>query len=150
MSQETFVSTIEAQIKNKRRILFFWLLSFIALMIVSWLIWDSYQDRGNIVIIDFMSADGIVLGRTFVRYQGVEVGIVQDISFSDDFRKIEVKVSIKFDMKDALREEIQFWLVTLKVSLVGVFGLDVFVGGNYIGMMSGKGKEQDYFVVFDI
>lgn len=51
-----------------------------------------------------MSADGIVPGRTPVRYQGVEVGTVQDISLSDDLRKIEVKVSIKSDMKDALRE----------------------------------------------
>lgn len=141
---------IEVQIKNKCCILFFWLLLFIVLMIVSWLIWDSYQDWGNIVIIDFMLVDGIVSGCMFVCYQGVEVGIVQDISFSDDFCKIEVKVSIKFDMKDVLCEEIQFWLVMLKVLLVGVFGLDVFVGGNYIGMMLGKGKEQDYFVVFDI
>lgn len=104
MSQETPASTTEAQIKNKRRISPFWLLPFIALMIAGWLIWDSYQDRGNTVTIDFMSADGIVPGRTPVRYQGVEVGTVQDISLSDDLRKIEVKVSIKSDMKDALRE----------------------------------------------
>lgn len=142
MSQETPASTTEAQIKNKRRISPFWLLPFIALMIAGWLIWDSYQDRGNTVTIDFMSADGIVPGRTPVRYQGVEVGTVQDISLSDDLRKIEVKVSIKSDMKDALREETQFWLVTPKASLAGVSGLDALVGGNYIGMMPGKGKEQ--------
>ncbi len=64
MSQETPASTTEAQIKNKRRISPFWLLPFIALMIAGWLIWDSYQDRGNTVTIDFMSADGIVPGRT--------------------------------------------------------------------------------------
>ncbi len=46
----------------------------------------------------------VLSGRTPVRYQGVEVGTVQDISLSDDLRKIEVKVSIKSDMKDALRE----------------------------------------------
>lgn len=142
MSQETPASTTEAQIKNKRRISPFWLLPFIALMIASWLIWDSYQDRGNTVTIDFMSADGIVPGRTPVRYQGVEVGTVQDISLSDDLRKIEVKVSIKSDMKDALREETQFWLVTPKASLAGVSGLDALVGGNYIGMMPGKVKSR--------
>lgn len=95
---ETPASTTEAQIKNKRRISPFCLPPFIALMIAGWLIWDSYQDRGNTVTIDFMSADGIVPGRTPVRYQGVEVGTVQDISLSDDLRKIEVKVSIKSDM----------------------------------------------------
>lgn len=149
MSQETPASTTEAQIKTKRRISPFWLLPFIALMIAGWLIWGSYQDRGNTVTIDFMSADGIVPGRTPVRYQGVEVGTVQDVSLSDDLRKIEVKVSIKSDMKDALREETQFWLVTPKASLAGVSGLDALVGGNYIGMMPGKGKEQDHFVALD-
>lgn len=70
MSQETPASKTEAQIKTKRRISPFWLLPLIALMIAGWLVWDSYQDRGNSVTIDFMSADGIVPGRTPVRYQG--------------------------------------------------------------------------------
>lgn len=67
---------------------------------------------------------------------------MQDISLSDDLRKIEVKVSIKSDMKDALREETQFWLVTPKASLAGVSGLDALVGGNYIGMMRVKVKSR--------
>ena len=68
MSQETPASQTEAQIKTKRRISPFWLLPFIALMIAGWLIWGSYEDRGNTVTIDFMSADGIVPGRTPVSY----------------------------------------------------------------------------------
>ena len=57
---------------------------------------------------------------------------MQDISLSDDLRKIEVKVSIKSDMKDALREETQFWLVDAK-SIVGrCLRLGRLVGGNYI------------------
>lgn len=57
--------------------------------------------------------------RTPVRYQGVEVGTVQDINLSKDLRKIEVRVSIKSNMKDALRKDTQFWLVTPKASLAG-------------------------------
>jgi paraquat-inducible protein B len=45
-------------------------------------------------------------------------------------------------MKDALRSETQFWLVTPKASLAGVSGLDALVGGNYIGMMPGKGSRK--------
>lgn len=149
MSQETHASPTEARIKTKRRISPFWLLPIIALLIASWLIWTTYQERGNTVTIDFISADGIVAGRTPVRYQGVEVGTVQSISLSDDLRKIEVKVSIKSDMKDALREDTQFWLVTPKASLAGVSGLDALVGGNYIGMMPGKGEPQDHFTALD-
>jgi paraquat-inducible protein B len=89
-----------------------------------------------------------VPGRTPIRYQGVEVGTVQDISLSKDLSKIEVSASIKRDMKDALRKD-QFWLVTPKASLAGVSGLDALVGGNYIGMMPGKGEPEDHFVALD-
>lgn len=149
MSQETPASPTEARIRTKRRISPFWLLPVIALLIAGWLIWTSYEDRGTTVTIDFMSADGIVAGRTPVRYQGVEVGTVEEISLSKDLNKIEVKVSIKSSMKDALRQETQFWLVTPKASLAGVSGLDALVGGNYIGMMPGKGEEQDHFTALD-
>jgi paraquat-inducible protein B len=50
------------------------------------------------------------------------VGTVQDISLGKGLNKIQVRVSIKSDMQDALRSETQFWLVTPKASLAGVSG----------------------------
>ena len=149
MSQDPTTSTAEARIKTKRRISPFWLLPVIALMIAGWLVWNSWQEHGTTITIDFASADGIVAGRTPVRYQGVEVGTVQDIRLSNDLVKIEVTASIKRSMKDALRSGTQFWLVTPKASLAGVSGLDALVGGNYIGMMPGKGDAEDHFVAQD-
>ncbi|MBV4365075.1 MlaD family protein [Erwinia sp. BNK-24-b] len=149
MQQETPTTPTSARIKRRRKISPFWLLPFIALLIAGWLVWTNYQERGTTVTIDFATADGIVPGRTPVRYQGVEVGLVQGISMTDDLRTIKIKASIKSDMKEALRDKTQFWLVTPKASLAGVSGLDALVGGNYIGMMPGKGKPQDHFVALD-
>ncbi|KAB8313512.1 PqiB family protein [Erwinia endophytica] len=149
MQQETPTTPTNARIKSRRKISPFWLLPFIALLIAGWLFWTNYQERGTTITIDFDTADGIVPGRTPVRYQGVEVGLVQSISMSDDLRTIKIKASIKNDMKDALRENTQFWLVTPKASLAGVSGLDALVGGNYIGMMPGKGQPQNHFVALD-
>ncbi|HKS34049.1 MAG TPA: MlaD family protein, partial [Enterobacteriaceae bacterium] len=149
MSQETPATPTEARVTTKRRISPFWLLPVIALMIAGWLIWNSYEDRGTTITIDFMSADGIVAGRTPVRYQGVEVGTVQEIRLGENLNKIEVVASIKADMKDSLRGQTQFWLVTPKASLAGVSGLDALVGGNYIGMMPGKGEPEDHFTALD-
>ncbi|BDH45471.1 hypothetical protein TUM12370_15150 [Salmonella enterica subsp. enterica serovar Choleraesuis] len=139
----------EAKIKTKRRFSPFWLLPIVALLIALWLIWSNYQDRGSTITINFTTADGIVAGRTPIRYQGVDVGTVQTIQLSDDLNRIEVTASIKRDMKDALRKETQFWLVTPKASLAGVSGLDALVGGNYIGMMPGKGEPQNKFTALD-
>lgn len=68
---------------------------------------------------------------------------------TDDLRTIKIKASIKSNMKEALRENTQFWLVTPKASLAGVSGLDALVGGNYIGMMPGEGKPRENFVALD-
>lgn len=149
MQQETPNTPTEARVKNKRRISPFWLLPFIALLIAGWLVYTNYQESGNSVTIDFQSAAGIVAGRTPVRYQGVEVGTVQSISLSKDLRSIVVEASIKSDLEDSLREGTQFWLVTPKASLAGVSGLDALVGGNYIGMMPGRGKPQTHFTALD-
>jgi len=149
MQQETPTTPTSAHVINRRKISPFWLLPFIALMIAGWLLWHNYQERGTTITINFASADGIVPGRTPIRYQGVEVGLVQGISMSDDLHTIQIKASIKNDMADALREQTQFWLVTPKASLAGVSGLDALVGGNYIGMMPGKGETRDTFVALD-
>ncbi|MCU5775821.1 MlaD family protein [Erwiniaceae bacterium BAC15a-03b] len=149
MQQETPIIPTKAQVRTKRRISPFWLLPLIALLIACWLLWTNYQERGTTITIDFVSADGIVPGRTPIRYQGVEVGLVQGISMTDDLRTIKIKASIKSDMKDALRQDTQFWLVTPKASLAGVSGLDALVGGNYIGMMPGKGEPRENFAALD-
>ncbi len=149
MQQEMPTTPARARVTNKRKISPFWLLPLIALLIACWLLWTNYQERCTTVTIDFVSADGIVPGRTPVRYQGVEVGTVQGISMSDDLGTIKIRASIKSDMRSALRDETQFWLVTPKASLAGVSGLDALVGGNYIGMMPGKGQPRDHFVALD-
>ncbi len=74
---------------------------------------------------------------------------MQEICLSKELNKIQVRVSIKSDMQDALRSETQFWLVTPKASLAGVSGLDALVGGNYIGMMPGNGEAQAHFAALD-
>ncbi|PKH26921.1 MCE family protein [Enterobacterales bacterium CwR94] len=149
LMDQTPTTPTKAQVRNKRKISPFWLLPLVALLIAGWLLWTNWQERGATITIDFASADGIVPGRTPIRYQGVEVGTVQGISLSDNLQSIEIQASVKSDMKDALRENTQFWLVTPKASLAGVSGLDALVGGNYIGMMPGEGKERDHFTALD-
>ncbi|VDY64318.1 paraquat-inducible protein B [Shimwellia blattae] len=149
MSQQMPASPTEAHVKPKRRISPFWILPVIALLMAGWLAWSTYEDRGTTITIDFTSADGIVAGRTPVRYQGVEIGTVQQVSVNQERHLIEVTASISNDMKDALRHETQFWLVTPKASLAGVSGLDALVGGNYIGMMPGEGEPQKHFTALD-
>lgn len=128
--EENDVQEIQAQIRRKRRISTFWLLPVIAIFIASWLLFQHWQDKGIQITIDFQSASGIVSDRTPIRYQGVDIGIVKDITLSDDLRRVIVTADIRKDLATALRKNTQFWLVTPKASLSGVSGLDALVGGT--------------------
>lgn len=138
-----------AILRKRVRISPFWLLPLVAVFIASWLLFQNWQEQGTEVTIEFSSAPGVVSGRTPIRYQGVEVGLVQSVTISQDMKKIIVKASINKDMKSALTSGTKFWLVTPKASLAGVSGLDALVGGNYIGMQPSTGKEQHDFVAQD-
>ncbi len=140
---------INSAVTKKRKLSPFWLLPVVALLITGWLLWQNYLQRGTTITINFQSADGIVPGRTPIRYQGVQIGTVEGIVLSDDYRTIRIRASIKNDMKDALRQNTKFWLVTPQASLAGVSGLDALVGGNYISMMPGNGNRQDNFTALD-
>lgn len=148
--EENDVQDTQAQIRRKRKISTFWLLPVIAIFIASWLLFQHWQDKGVKITIDFQSASGIVSGRTPIRYQGVDVGLVKDVTLSDDLRRVIVTADIRKDLATALRKNTQFWLVTPKASLSGVSGLDALVGGNYISMLPGDGEKQFKFIAQEV
>ncbi|MDR2226266.1 MAG: MlaD family protein, partial [Providencia sp.] len=125
---------VEAIQRRRARISPFWLLPLVAIFIAGWLLFQHWVERGTDITIEFTSAPGVVANRTPIRYQGVEVGLVQSVAISKDMKNIIVTASINKDMRSALNSGTKFWLVTPKASLAGVSGLDALVGGNYIGM----------------
>lgn len=135
--------------RRRTRISPFWLLPLVAIFIAGWLLFQHWLERGTEITIEFTSAPGVVANRTPIRYQGVEVGLVQSVSISKDMKNIIVTASINKDMRSALNSGTKFWLVTPKASLAGVSGLDALVGGNYIGMLPSTGSEQFSFVAQD-
>lgn len=139
----------EAIQRRRARISPFWLLPLVAIFIAGWLLFQHWVERGTDITIEFTSAPGVVANRTPIRYQGVEVGLVQSVAISKDMKNIIVTASINKDMRSALNSGTKFWLVTPKASLAGVSGLDALVGGNYIGMLPSTGAEQFSFVAQD-
>lgn len=139
----------EAILRKRRQISPFWLLPLVAIFIAGWLLFQHWAERGTDITIEFTSAPGVVANRTPIRYQGVEVGLVQSVAISKNMKTIIVTASVNKDMRPALNSGTKFWLVTPKASLAGVSGLDALVGGNYIGMLPSTGTEQFSFVAQD-
>ncbi|CAG9417546.1 PqiB family protein [Providencia alcalifaciens] len=146
---ETSDEVSEAVRRKRTTISPFWLLPIIAIMIAGWLLFQQWVERGTQITIQFSSASGVVAGRTPIRYQGVDVGMVQTVSISGDMKSVIVTANVNKDMRSALTSGTRFWLVTPKASLAGVSGLDALVGGNYIGMQPGTGSPKSQFIALD-
>ncbi|QSX35472.1 MCE family protein [Shewanella avicenniae] len=122
-----------------------WLLPIIALALGAWLGIKSIRESGVDVRVHFPSATGIDVSKTLVRYKGLNVGKVVDISIDDNLEGVNVDLVLDYRANSLLRENTKFWLVTPKASITGVEGLDALFSGNYIGMLPGEGDFQDQF-----
>lgn len=135
-------------VKRNRGISALWLLPIISLILAGWLVFKAMNNAGEIVQIRFSSAQGLVEGRTTIRYQGLEVGVVKDILFTDDFEGVFVTAEISPDAVKLLTKSTRFWLVKPTASLTGISGLDALVSGNYIAIQPGFDKNDDLVTKF--
>ncbi|MZI93276.1 MCE family protein [Vibrio sp. CAIM 722] len=121
-----------------------WILPIVTMLLAGWLVMKSVNDAGERIQIQFSNGQGLVAGRTPIRYQGLEVGMVRDIKLSQDLDSIYVSADIYPEATKLLSHDTQFWLVKPKASLSGVSGLDALVSGNYIALQPGENRESDY------
>ncbi|VGM94979.1 paraquat-inducible protein B [uncultured Avibacterium sp.] len=139
-------NAVKAAIHKNKRISPFWLLPFVALCIGAILFFQIVQEQGISIKITFDNGDGLVAGKTQIRYQGLQIGVVKKVNFTDDLKKVEVEANIYPEAKTVLRENTKFWLVRPSASLAGISGIDALVSGNYITLQPGDGEYEDEFV----
>lgn len=89
--------------------------------------------------ISFEDGQGLVAGRTQLRFRGLPVGLVESVQPGPD----AVSVTARFQPgHEALRREgASFALVRPEISLEGVSGLETLVSGVYIDCVPGTGEE---------
>ncbi|WNC70510.1 MlaD family protein [Thalassotalea psychrophila] len=130
----------QAVISNKSPISSIWLLPVLAALIGLWLLFKSFSDAGVDIIIKTDSAEGIVIGKTEVRYKGFPVGLVNDLDL-EDLNTVLVSIEVNNSVKQYLSENSLFWLVKPEISLSGVSGLDTVITGNYFEILPEVGNE---------
>lgn len=117
-----------------------WLLPIVAILLGLYLMYQSIAQAGIEFRIHFANANGIVEGKTLIKYQGLVIGKVKKIALDDDLRSVYVTAEVDSKAEPILRENTQFWLVAPKASIAGISGLDALVTGNYIDVAPGDGE----------
>jgi paraquat-inducible protein B len=136
----------EVEVRKRRGISLVWLIPLVAGAIAIWLGYTTLQEKGPTIRVAFDNAEGLEAGKTRVRYRNVEVGLVDQVTLSEDLSHIVVGASLDRSMAAHMREGTQFWIVRPRVGLGGVSGLGTLLSGAYVEFDPGDGPTTQEFV----
>jgi len=133
--------------KKRQRFSAYWLVPLVALLLGASLAFNTYKDQGPLITIQFNSAEGLVAGKTPIRYRNVNIGLVEKITLNDDLDTVMVEARMSVDSRRFLNNHARFWVVKPRVGTSGVSGLGTLLSGAYIQVNSLVGNAyEDRFV----
>lgn len=116
---------------------YIWLFPLFALGISAWLLKGYFEQQGLQITIRFDDAGAVRPDKTTVRYRGVSIGTVDKITLSEDNKDVIAHITLLRDAEEFAVEGSRFWVVTPKVNIQGVSGLETLFEGPYIAIDPG-------------
>jgi paraquat-inducible protein B len=123
---------------RRKRLPLAFLLPALVIIVAGIVVIQQQLARGPNIDIDFLSADGLEVNKTKVRYKDVDIGDVTDIRVSKDRKKVIVTARMHRDANDYLVDDTRFWVVRPRVAGGSVTGLGTLVSGAYISVDVGQ------------
>lgn len=109
-----------------------WVIPFLALAVTLVVAWQAYSERGPLITIAFEDGAGVLPRQTELRFRDVRVGIVEDLTFSDDLSSVVATVRVDRKLAPFIDSGASFWIVRPELSTSGVSGLDTVLTGVFI------------------
>ena len=122
-----------------------WAVPIATLLIVGYLAIREFAARGPLVTVTFPSAEGVEAGNTQVRFQGVQVGMVDSVTLQKDMRHVDIDLRLNSEMEDHLGPGTRFWIAGPQPSLSDLSSLKTIVSGPYIGMDPHPGDTEKHY-----
>lgn len=138
---------VKTNVSTVRRRWYLWLFPLVAIGIAGYLFKQYFYDHGPMIKIVFDEASVIQAEKTHLRFRGVDIGTVKEVKISEDRKDVEVSVLLVKGADEFAVVGSKFWVVTPKVSLQGLSGLDTIFSGPYIEVAPGprEGEAQTVF-----
>ncbi|MBO2563974.1 intermembrane transport protein PqiB [Shewanella algae] len=115
-----------------------WLIPIVALLIGCWMLYDYFNQLGSEIKLHLKTAEGIEVGKTFIKSRNVNVGVIESIKLSDDYSAIIATARVSPDAERMLTRDARFWVVKPRIGKEGITGLDTLLSGAYIELEPGR------------
>lgn len=138
--------SVPARVSPLRRVSALWLIPLVTLLAGLWLVYDHWASQGPLITIELPSAEGLVAGKTPIKYRSIDVGEVETIRMNDTRDAVLIEARMASDFRDLIVEGSRFWVAKPQIGLSGISGLGTIVSGYYIEFSPGDSETtQDYF-----
>lgn len=128
-----------------------WIIPLVAVVAGGWLAAKAVLERGPTFTISFKTADGLEAGKTKIKYQDLEIGMIKEIALSKDRSRVVATAELEKDAEDFLVDDTRFWVVRPRITASGVSGLGTLLAGPYIAVDPGRAKATRHeFVALDV
>ena len=141
-STDQLIPLAEVNVREQRWPSPVWLIPLTALLVGFWLLFQIWYAKGPEIVVQFTSAEGIISGKTEVRFKAVTVGKVKELKLSDDLKYIEAAIELNKEIGQHLGSDARFWVVNPNINRSGVSGLTTLFSGTYIGMDPGSNTDD--------
>ncbi|MGC9560740.1 intermembrane transport protein PqiB [Brachymonas sp. M4Q-1] len=115
-----------------------WLLPMVAVLIALSFAVHNWLQTGPRLQLHFKTAEGLVAGKSQVRYKEVVIGTVQRIELEDNGEGVVVSVQLERSAARIANRDSKFWIVRPQLGLGGVSGLNTLLSGAYVGVDAGS------------
>ena len=130
----------KATVKQARSFSGIWAIPVIALVLGLYMVAQTWLTQGPEITIVFDTASGLQQGKTKVKYRNVDMGLVEKVSLNDDLKGIVATVKLDRQAAGLLRKDTRFWVVTARIGVGNISGLDTLLSGAYIQLSPGIGE----------
>ena len=118
-----------------------WVVPVVAVLVGIYMVVHTMLTEGPEITIQFNTAEGLEAGKTRLRYRDVDIGLVGNVSLSQDMDKVLVTVKLDKEAATMLREDTRFWVVRARVGAGAITGLGTILSGAYIQLDPGTGTQ---------
>ncbi|MDY7548785.1 MlaD family protein [Glaciimonas sp. Gout2] len=128
-----------------------WLIPIVAALVGLTLVAKIIVERGPVITVTFITAEGLEAGKTKVKYKDVDIGTVEKITLSKDHSHIIATIQLLKEAKSFTAMDARFWVVRPRVAASGISGLGTLLSGAYIGADAGNSTEtKDEFTGLEV
>jgi paraquat-inducible protein B len=128
------MTAAKPEITQGKKLTAIWIVPLVAVVLGIWMVVFTFMTEGPEIEIRFKTATGLEAGKTKVKFRSVEMGMVQEITLSDDMQDIIATVKLEREAIPLLGEDTRFWVVTASIGGGGISGLDTLLSGAYIAV----------------